>query len=817
MNKKAAAMLLALCCTASCMPSISVSADSQYEFESGSIYDIGDNVTEVQSRTGASGGKVVALLDSGDSVTLNVQAEKAGAYTLGIRYCQPFDENGKTQNILVNGTQISTINCGLTGENQYQTASVTASLKAGANTVTIEASWGWTYLDSLTLTEKGSGSSAVSAKLSNPNATAETQSLYSYLCDTYGNNVLAGQQESTWMGSEDYEFNIIQKASGKLPVIRGLDYMGDDFAGCNRRAKAWYAKGGIVTICWHCGDDFYGSHTESMNANPDWNKILTPGTNEYNKLIAGMDKGAKALKELQDAGVPVIWRPFHEFDGAWFWWGKGGAENFKKLWRLMYDRYTNEWGLNNLIWILGYSGEVKEGWYPGDAYVDIVGADTYVNHTNSLSNMYLKAADVADKPVCLHENGPIPDPEKMKADGAKWLWFMTWHTSFIDSNEFNTAAYLKKVYNSDYLLTLDEIPDVYHYASSTPDVPDVSVTFGDINGDKTVNAADAAALQQYLLTALTLPETAAKAADMNADGRLDATDLTLLKRIVMQSQQDNSSAQVTPSQQKTPEEYLAMMQNKPAGQTPADVLEQKAGVDYGELRACTYWSTTRERETPVNVLLPPGYNENERYPVFYMLHGYYDDENWMTRPVVGVQTMLGNLVASGEAQKMIIVFPYIYTSKNMPYVTGMDAVNNQNYDNFIYDLNADLMPYIEKNFAAATGRENTAISGFSMGGRESLYIGMKCSDQFGFVGSVCTAPGVTDLVSTSDFRFPTMPQLVMISAAVNDGVVGTNPEYYHNLYTQNGVPHLWNQLPYGGHDASSVTPHLYNFMRCIFW
>lgn len=192
MNKKAAAMLLALCCTASCMPSISVSADSQYEFESGTIYDIGDNMTEVQSRTGASGGKVVALMDSGDSVTLNIQADQAGAYTLGIRYCQPFDEGGKTQNVLVNGIQIGTINCALTGENQYKTANVTASLKAGANTVTVEASWGWTYLDSLTVTEKGSGSSAVSAKLSNPNATAETQSLYAYLCDTYGNYVLAG-------------------------------------------------------------------------------------------------------------------------------------------------------------------------------------------------------------------------------------------------------------------------------------------------------------------------------------------------------------------------------------------------------------------------------------------------------------------------------------------------------------------------------------------------------------------------------------------------------------------------------------------------
>ena len=90
--------------------------------------------------------------------------------------------------------------------------------------------------------------SAADAALSNPAATAETQSLYRFLCDTYGNHVISGQQESTWMGSEDYEFNIIHNASGKYPALRGLDYMGDDFAGCNRRAKAWHDKGGIVTI-----------------------------------------------------------------------------------------------------------------------------------------------------------------------------------------------------------------------------------------------------------------------------------------------------------------------------------------------------------------------------------------------------------------------------------------------------------------------------------------------------------------------------------------------------------------------------------------
>ena len=70
----------------------------------------------------------------------------------------------------------------------------------------------------------------------------------------------------------------------------------------------------------------------------DWDATLTPGNPEYDIFIAGMDKAAEALLELQEAGVPVIWRPFHEFDGRWFWWGKGGSENFIRLWQLIYDR-----------------------------------------------------------------------------------------------------------------------------------------------------------------------------------------------------------------------------------------------------------------------------------------------------------------------------------------------------------------------------------------------------------------------------------------------------------------------------------------------
>lgn len=296
-------------------------------------------------------------------------------------------------------------------------------------------------------------------RLSNPNATKEAIAVYNYICEVYGTNILSGQQESTWKGSDEYEMDFIFDASGKYPAIRGLDFMNQDFYGCVNRATKWWEKGGIVTICWHCGTDFRDAWDEAQADDfDDWDKVLTEGTEEYEDLIRGMDRGAKALQSLQEKGVPVLWRPFHEFDGTWFWWGKGWTEHFKELWKIMYDRYTNYWGLNNLIWVLGYSGrgDGYEDWYPGDEYVDVVGADSYDG--GACKHLFTKVKKVVGdrKPICFHECGQNPTVEELTDSGAKWTWFMTWHTSYL--TKYNTPEELNDLYNSDYCITLDELP-----------------------------------------------------------------------------------------------------------------------------------------------------------------------------------------------------------------------------------------------------------------------------------------------------------------------------------------------------------------------
>lgn len=297
--------------------------------------------------------------------------------------------------------------------------------------------------------------------LSNKNAIPEAQALYAYLQQVWGKNCLTGQMESTWMGSPDYEMDYIEKHTGKLPAIRGLDFIHNDFQGVVNRAIQWWEKGGIPHICWHTGSDFASGYNESKDHNLNWELALTPGTAEYDKLLKAMDRAAPYLQQLEDAGVPVLWRPFHELDGGWFWWSKGGSESFVKLWRLMYSRYTDYWGLDNLIWLLGYSGNGGNmaAWYPGDDYVDLIGADSYSPGANG--HLYAEVKSIAPEgmPIVFHECGSIPAEEQMIADKAPWLMFMVWHTDYLTDSQFNTPASLREIYQSEYFITLDELPD----------------------------------------------------------------------------------------------------------------------------------------------------------------------------------------------------------------------------------------------------------------------------------------------------------------------------------------------------------------------
>jgi mannan endo-1,4-beta-mannosidase len=171
-------------------------------------------------------------------------------------------------------------------------------------------------------------------------------------------------------------------------------------------------------------------------------------------MIANWDRAARALSELQDAGVVVLWRPFHEFDGGWFWWGKGSPEDFIRLWRMMYKRFTDDFHLNNLIWVLGYSGEVREGWYVGDDFCDVIGSDTYdgSEHKNGWDKLLRIGAK--NKPFAFHECGRIPSIQAFLEKDCLWSWFTIWHTSWAEANR---GSLLREFYNDEHVLSLEDI------------------------------------------------------------------------------------------------------------------------------------------------------------------------------------------------------------------------------------------------------------------------------------------------------------------------------------------------------------------------
>lgn len=298
-------------------------------------------------------------------------------------------------------------------------------------------------------------------QLTNPNALPVAVRLYEYICALQGKKCLTGQMESGWRGTFEGEIEFLLEKTGMMPAIRGLDFIHNDFDGCVHRARDWHARGGIVTICWHTGPDFASGYKESQENDLDWEAAFTPGTEAHQALLDGMDRAVPALRRLQEMNIPVLWRPFHEFDGKWFWWGRGGEEGFIKLWRLMYDRYTNVHHLNNLIWVLGFSdapGDLQP-WYPGGDVVDILGGDSYKG--GAQGELYRKCAAIAPAgmPICYHENGEIPSRAQMEAETAPWVWFMTWHTKWIMTEEFNTNEKLHEVFGDDHFVKLHQVAD----------------------------------------------------------------------------------------------------------------------------------------------------------------------------------------------------------------------------------------------------------------------------------------------------------------------------------------------------------------------
>ena len=430
-------------------------------------------------------GYVTGFENDGDGCTVTVTVPEDGFYDLEFLIKPVGGE--KINYVSLDGEAIGEI--GATDTARFQRAYVTrVYMSAGDHEVTVTKYWGYINWDKVTvLTSEPFDESIynVSAKLSNENATDNAKRLMSYLCDSYGKYTISGQYCDT--GMNGWENLMIYNNCGKYPAILGLD-MGyysqtgvdhDVTISTTEQAIAYWEKGGIVTICWHwlapekyiTGTWYSAFRPEETNIN--LTKIMNGGDEEgLQLLMQDIDNIAQELLKMQEAGVPILWRPLHEASGGWFWWGAEGAETYKQLYILLYETLTNDYGLNNLIWV--WNGQ-DAAWYPGDEYVDIVGMDIYAGEHvyTSQANSFLQTHSFADsnKMVVLSENGTMIDPELSVRDRAMWGFFCVWSGEFVMndnvrktySEQYTDVEMLKKVYNSEYVITRDELPDLANY------------------------------------------------------------------------------------------------------------------------------------------------------------------------------------------------------------------------------------------------------------------------------------------------------------------------------------------------------------------
>ncbi len=264
-----------------------------------------------------------------------------------------------------------------------------------------------------------------------------------------------------------------------------------------------------------------------------------------------------------------------------------------------------------------------------------------------------------------------------------------------------------------------------------------------------------------------------------------------------------------------------------------DGFDRKIAENEGEMVDITYDSTViKEGEVvqrKAKVVLPKGYTEDKKYPVVYLCHGIGGNETSL--PGDNVQNVVWNAIANGDAEEMIAVFPSCCANEtNGPGSNPFFSVEHyKGYNNFLNDLKECLMPYINENYSTLTGREYTAIGGFSMGGRVTLHIGFELQDMFRYIGAFCPAPGifdftdngVTDVGLFTKETFTLQDQymddtLVMIVKGGNDSVVKQFPMEYHEALKENGVPHIFYEVPGGGHDVGVYRPGMYNFFKRIF-
>ena len=303
----------------------------------------------------------------------------------------------------------------------------------------------------------------------NPHASPEARALLAYLNSISGQGTVTGQHNFPNDGSRwtDLAYDL----TGKYPGLFGEDFgfsAGDDKDSVLSRpamieeVKRQYQNGAIIALTWHevkPTDDEPVTFHDSVQGHLtdyEWQQLLTPGTPLYNRWCAQVDVVAGYLRQLRDAHVPVLFRPYHEMNGGWFWWaGRPGKDGSAALYRQIYDRFVNVHHLDNLVWVWNVNAPNPDWvsinqYYPGAQFADVVTMDIYGEFKQEFYTSMLALA--AGKPIALAEVGGLPTPEILDKQ-PRWAYFMCWSEIIRTGNPLDRVI---TVYHAPRMVNRDD-------------------------------------------------------------------------------------------------------------------------------------------------------------------------------------------------------------------------------------------------------------------------------------------------------------------------------------------------------------------------
>ena len=259
--------------------------------------------------------------------------------------------------------------------------------------------------------------------------------------------------------------------AGRQPALWGGDFGFGDYTLANRQnmineAVAQFNAGAVVALIYHacaptgdesCTWDDIGGANPVHLTDDQWNQLITPGTDLYNNWISRLDTLSVYFQQLKDAGVAVLFRPFHEMNQCVFWWAcRPGPKGSLRLYQITHDYLAIKKRMGNIIWVWNLqdfttlSSDVNS-YFPGNRYFDIAALDVY--NTGYTQHNYDTMVGIAHgKPIAVAECQFLPSPSLL-AQQNKWTYVMLW-PDFIWEN----TSILPVLYNAPNALTLDQMP-----------------------------------------------------------------------------------------------------------------------------------------------------------------------------------------------------------------------------------------------------------------------------------------------------------------------------------------------------------------------